>query len=77
MQGFINISNEEHATYTPVNGFTTTDLGCEKGNNICNFVVKVEAENSKQYLRMFNELWNDDKQCADVTEQDVENISKR
>lgn len=75
MQGFINISNEEHATYTPVNGFTTTDLGCEKGNNICNFVVKVEAENSKQYLRMFNELWNDDKQFADVTEQVVENIS--
>ncbi|MCQ2180056.1 MAG: SNF2-related protein [Bacteroidales bacterium] len=75
MQGFINISNEEPATYTPVNGFTTTDLGCEKGNNICNFVVKVEAENSKQYLRMFNELWNDDKQFADVTEQVVENIS--
>lgn len=75
MQGFINISNEEHATYTPINGFTTTDLGCEKGNNICNFVVKVEAENSKQYLRMFNELWNDDKQFADVTEQVVENIS--
>lgn len=75
MQGFINISNEEHATYTPIYGFTTTDLGCEKGNNICNFVVKVEAENSKQYLRMFNELWNDDKQFADVTEQVVENIS--
>ena len=75
MLGFINIENDEPATYTPVNGFTTTDLGCEKGNNMFNFVNKVEAENSRQYLRMFNELWNDDKQFADVTEQVAENIS--
>ncbi len=75
MLGFINIENDEPATYTPVNGFTTTDLGCEKGNNMFNFVNKVEAENSRQYLRMFNELWNDDKQFTDVTEQIVENIS--
>ncbi len=75
MLGFINIENDEPATYTPINGFTTTDLGCEKGNNMFNFVNKVEAENSRQYLRMFNELWNDDKQFTDVTEQIVENIS--
>lgn len=75
MQGFINIEGDEPATYTPVGGFTTTDLGCERGNNICNFVIKVEAENSKQYLRMFNELWNDKEQFADVTEQIIDNIS--
>ena len=75
MQGFINIENDEPATYYPVNGFTTTDLGCEKGNNMFNFVNKHEAENSRQYLRIFNELWNDDKQFTDVTEQIIENIS--
>ena len=75
MQGFINIEGDEPATYTPVGGFTTTDLGCERGNNICNFVIKVEAENSKQYLRMFNELWSDKEQFADVTEQIIDNIS--
>ena len=75
MQGFINIEGDEPATYTPVGGFTTTDLGCERGNNICNFVIKVEAENSKQYLRMFNELWGDKEQFADVTEQIIDNIS--
>jgi len=75
MQGFINIENDEPATYTPVNGFTTTDLGCEKGNNMFNFVNKVEAEISRQYLRMFNELWDDNRQFADVTDQIVENIS--
>lgn len=58
MNGFINVNGEEQSTYTPVNGFTTTDLGCEKGNNICNFVNKVDGENAKQYLIAFNELWN-------------------
>ena len=27
MSGFINIEDESAATYTPINGFTTTDLG--------------------------------------------------
>ena len=75
MMGFINVDNEEPCTYTPISGFTTTDLGCEKGNNICNFVNKVEAENSKQYLRAFNELWSNEKQFTDVTEEIVEHIS--
>lgn len=75
MMGFININGEEQSTYTPVNGFTTTDLGCEKGNNICNFVNKVDGENAKQYLSAFNELWNNDRQFADVTDQIIENIS--
>ena len=75
MNGFINVNGEEQSTYTPVNGFTTTDLGCEKGNNICNFVNKVDGENAKQYLNAFNELWNNDSQFADVTEQIIENIS--
>jgi len=42
MLGFINIENDEQATYTPVNGFTTTDLGCEKRNNMFNFVNKTD-----------------------------------
>ncbi|MBP9986478.1 MAG: ATP-dependent helicase, partial [Bacteroidales bacterium] len=75
MNGFINVNGEEQSTYTPVNGFTTTDLGCEKGNNICNFVNKVDGENAKQYFNAFNELWNNDSQFADVTEQIIENIS--
>lgn len=75
MHGFINVEGAVPATYTPVNGFTTTDLGCERGNNICNFVIKVEAENSKQYVRLFNELWKDESQFEDVTEQIVDNIS--
>lgn len=75
MNGFMNIQKEECCTYLPINGFTTTDLGCEKGNNICNFVTKLDTENSKQYIKMFNELWMDENQFADVTEEIIENIS--
>lgn len=76
MQGFINVADLDGShTYTPVNGFTTTDLGCERGNSICNFVNKVDGENAKQYLRLFNELWRDEKQFTDVTEDIIEYIS--
>src|SRR5690554_163796 len=32
MSGFLNVVGEEAATYLPINGFTTSDLGCERGN---------------------------------------------
>ena len=31
MMGFMNVDD---ATYMPLNGFTTVDLGCERGNNV-------------------------------------------
>ena len=31
MQGFMSVNE---STYMPMNGFTTVDLGCEKGNNV-------------------------------------------
>ena len=75
LQGFINVKNDTCFTYTPVNGFTTTDLGCERGNNMMNFVNKVDGENARQYLRVFNELWNNEKDFADVTEEIIDHIS--
>ena len=75
MGGFINIENDEKLTYFPINGFTTVDLGCEKGNNLFNLVSKIDAPHSEQYLSIFNEIWQDSKKLADVTEQVIENIS--
>ena len=35
MPGFLNVKNEDALyTYMPFNEFTTTELGCERGNNI-------------------------------------------
>ena len=73
MPGFITV---DESTYMPINGFTTVDLGCERGNNVYNFVTRTEAsENSRQYLRLFDELWRDDTRLQDVTDEVLESIS--
>ena len=57
MGGFVNVENDEGAyTYLPINGFTTVDIGCEKGNNAYNIVNRFDAPFSKEYFRIFNEI---------------------
>ena len=75
MQGFVNVSNEENCTYQPFAGFTTVDLGCERGNNAFNYVLKVGTPQSQMFLQTFNSLWNDSSKMQDVTEQVIDNIS--
>ncbi len=72
MMGFINVDT---TAYYPINGFTTVDLGCERGNNAYNFVTKMEAPMSQQYLDLFNEFWYDKNRLQDVTEEVIESIS--
>ena len=73
MMGFLTI---DESTFMPVNGFTTVDLGCERGNNAYNFVTRTESnENGRQFIRLFDEIWNDSKRLQDVTEIVIENIS--
>jgi len=73
--GFINVENEESFTYYPINGFTTVELGCERGNNFYTLVSKIEKPFCEHYLRVFNEIWLDDKKLIDVTEQVIDSIS--
>ena len=75
MSGFMNIQANTDNTYFPMNGFTTVDLGCEKGNNIYNIVNKFDAPFSTEYIKIFNALWNDKEKLNDITEQIIENIS--
>lgn len=72
MMGFINVDDK---SYMPVNGFTTVDLGCERGNNAYNFVQKTDAPFSMQYLDLFNSLWNDNSKLQIVTDEVIENIT--
>lgn len=72
MAGFINV---DETSYYPVNGFTTVDLGCDRGNNTYNFVNKMDAPISKNYLDLFESLWNDNKKLEVVTGQVIESIS--
>ena len=75
--GLINVENEDNTScaYYPVNGFTTVDLGCEKGNNCFCIINKFEAPMSKNYLQHFNELWTDKDQLQDVTDEIIESIT--
>lgn len=38
--------------YSNIDGFITVDLGCERGNNLTNYVIKVEAPESNVFLRI-------------------------
>ena len=72
MMGFINVDDKN---YMPVNGFTTVDLGCERGNNAYSMIQKTGSPFSESYIKLFDDLWNDKKRLQDVTDEVIENIS--
>lgn len=72
MMGFINLDDKN---YMPVNGFTTVDLGCERGNNAYNMVQKTEVPFSMAYLELFDSLWNDNTKLQVVTDEVIDSIT--
>ena len=72
MMGFIYLDD---ISYSPINGFTTVDLGCEKGNNAYTMIQKAEAPFSKAYIDLFNQIWNDSGRLQVVTEEVIDSIS--
>ena len=75
MQGFLNVKNAEDLyTYMPFNEFTTTELGCERGNNIYQLIQRLPSPISDAYLTNFNECWQDKENFAEVTDALIEQI---
>nr|MCR4857127.1 DEAD/DEAH box helicase family protein [Bacteroidales bacterium] len=72
MMGFVNVDN---TTYMPVNGFTTVDLGCERGNNAYTMISRLDYPESSSFLTLFDQLWNDSKRMQVVTEEVLDNIT--
>ena len=72
MMGFINLDD---TSYSPINGFTTVDLGCEKGNNAYTMIQKAEAPFSQAYIDLFNQIWNDSSRLQVVTDEVIDSIS--
>ena len=60
--------------YTPINNFTTVELGCEKGNVISTTIVKDESL-ARTLLAAFNEIWNDSKVLQAVTDEVIDSIT--
>lgn len=61
--------------YYGVNGFTTVDLGCEKGNDSFVSIVKMEGQEARTFLDSFNLLWNSREDVENVTETIINGIS--
>ncbi len=72
MMGFINV---DETNYMPVTGFTTVDLGCERGNNAYQFVQRTDAPLSHFYLNLFDQIWHDNEKLQVVTEEVLDNIT--
>lgn len=76
MGGFVTVANkQQQVAYMPMNGFTTVDIGCERGNNSYNMVNRFEAPFSASYMQLFETLWNDHDKLQDVTNVVIENIT--
>nr|MCR5731054.1 DEAD/DEAH box helicase family protein [Ruminococcus sp.] len=67
--------NVDDKSYMPLNGFTTVDLGCERGNNAYYMVQKTDAPMSNAYLQLFEQVWNDESKLQEVTEEVIESIT--
>lgn len=76
MGGFMTVTGPtSNVAYMPISGFTTVDIGCDRGNNTYNMTNRFEAPFSARYIQLFESLWNDKKKLQDVTDVVIENIS--
>ncbi|MFG6445862.1 helicase-related protein [Microbacterium sp. P07] len=74
MQQFAVVDDE--AAYLPLQGFTTADLGYERGNAVSNMVTKFEgAPEASSFLDLFDQIWASPGQLNDVTQAVYDHIA--
>lgn len=66
---------DDRAAYLPLQGFTSADLGYERGDAVSNLVVKNDAPLASTYLQTFDQIWSSQQQVHDVTELVREHIA--
>ena len=74
MGGFLSVNGEASHAYVPFNEFTTTELGCERGNSVYSMVNVMPSPFAEEYLRIFNEQWQNGEKFEDVTNKVLEHI---
>lgn len=74
MGGFLHVQNPKPSAYVPFNEFTTTELGCERGNAIYSMVNVMPSPFAEEYLKIFNAQWQNSDKFKDVTAQVLEYI---
>lgn len=74
MQQFAVI--DDKAAYTQLQGFTTADLGYERGNAVSSFVNRLdEAPMPEQYMQLFDQIWSNPDQLDEVTQAVCDHIA--
>lgn len=67
---------DDRAVYLPLHGFTSADLGYERGNAVSNMVTKLDdAPMTSQFVQLFDQIWHNAEQLDDVTEAVYEHIA--
>lgn len=74
MGGFLHVDGEAPHAYVPFNEFTTTELGCERGNSVYSMVNVMPSPFAEQYLSLFNEQWQNNEKFKEVTNKVLEYI---
>lgn len=69
----MNAPSKQHV-YLPFDDFSTTQLGCEKGNNVYTMVNVLPSPSAEVYLQIFNQQWENDEKFKDVTARGLEYI---
>lgn len=76
MAGFATVENrEDNYVYQPLTGFTTVELGCDRGNNAYSMITRMDSPVTEQFMQTFNTIWNDAQRLEDVTEEVIGNIT--
>ncbi len=77
MGGFMHLAEGEHGgqhVYLPFSDFSTTQLGCERGNEVYTMVNVLPSPSAEAYLNIFNQQWENDEKFKDVTGKVLEYI---
>lgn len=78
IQKFMTIENSiDRIGYTNVEEFSTVGFGYEKDNSIFMPVTKLDEEYTitKNYIDSFEQIWNDEKQLKDITNEVIDFMS--
>ena len=74
MQQFATV--DDRAAYLPLQGFTSADLGYERGDAVSNVVTKLdESPMAVQYVALFDQIWHNPDQLQDVTDAVQDHIA--
>lgn len=73
---FLAIENDnDDIVYHSLKGFTSVDIGCERGKNLFNLTSRLDTESSKIFIKNFEAIWNDKEKLQDVTKEVIESIT--